>query len=358
MIANSALRSKRYGSSSFSVVWTTLLVATAALQCASAARSYPCHLVMPAPTAGGAYIGVIRVQVVAGTAVANPERALPPGAVVKMFVRGNVEVPCVKVPTDTRFFVLDTTHPKIPDAFHQIYATVTYQGVTVRTNVCNFDVENGPIRRYVSHVYRTVLGRWPNNPGLEAWSRQLAQKKATPPQVVNIFLHGGEGNTDANGGWLMLTYRLCHWFHLPKTNRAFVNDIANELKAGGSLQIGEADCCASDMYWQLVAKSTVPGYIDAICRDLIGHVADPTTRAIWIQRVASGNYSPRTAAHAFARSPQGAARLITRLWVTYLGRGPNAAELAFHVEHLKTVPAIAYIPGLLGSNEAFARFFR
>ena len=225
--------------------------------------------------------------------------------------------------------------------------TAIYAGdsnfLTSTSTALTLTVNAAPVasnQAYVTQLYRDLLGRAPDQPGLNSFSTALEQNTLTRMQVVQAMMTSDEGRTHEVQN-LFQTY-------LSRAADSVGLDLSlSFLKAGGTLQNVRAAILGSSEYFQNRSGSSNNGFLTAVYRDTLGRAVDPVGQSLGSQALNAGLDRVKVA-QVVLNSPEGEQFLVQGYYTQLLRRtadsvGMNAsiAALASGASEEKIIIAIA-----------------
>jgi Domain of unknown function (DUF4214) len=227
-------------------------------------------------------------------------------------------------------------------------STTAGAGATLLEELLPDGTRGTPNERFISEMYRDLLGRPVDAGGLANWSGLLDQG-VSRLQVVTLIEHDpgheffGVEVTDAYQQFL---HRDPDSSGLP----AFVNFLA----AGGTVEQMDALLASSPEYLQIRAGGTSDGFITAFYQDALDRTVEPAARQASEQALAAGT-SPQQVASAILSGPEYRGDLVQADYLHYLDRpfvvGPDGASASTYFPPGTTDEAA--IAAVIASNEFF-----
>jgi uncharacterized repeat protein (TIGR01451 family) len=237
----------------------------------------------------------------------------------------------------------------------QVYAPVPASfpsngdiSVLGKQNLFNVDSPTDPTLlaqiSFVDGLYRTLLGRPADNPGLIYWVTQL-RNGMSRAQVVQTFWTS-TAHRDVEIETLYRTY-------LGRDAGAGDFDYWNGVFAGGANENAVAAMIiASPEY--AASHPDNASFIDSLYRSALGRPADAAGLAFW-QGVLGGN-SRQDVAYAILSSDEASLRMVSIVYGNDLGRAPSSGEQQYWLGQLQsgvTQDQIAQM--ILTSDEFYGR---
>jgi Domain of unknown function (DUF4214)/PKD domain len=176
-----------------------------------------------------------------------------------------------------------------------------------------------PNERYVAQLYRDLLGREADAPGLQFWSGQL-DEGGSRTAVVRGMEASVEYRTDLVQG---LYQALLHRAAEPAGLGAWVGALA----AGATQDDLRAAILSSPEYFAGCGGGTAAGFLAALYRDALGRDVDPTGLAVFTAGLARG-MTRADVVTALFRSAEYQQDLVEGLYHTYLRRDADPDGLA------------------------------
>jgi hypothetical protein len=259
-------------------------------------------------------------QAVTFTAVVTPTApggGTPTGTVT--FQEGNTILGSGTLAGGTATFQTST----LSAAAHQI--TAVYNGVmsfTGSTSTAVTQTVNSTTgtqnQRFVTQVYRDLLGRDPDPGGLMFFTSKLDMNQATRTQVVTAIQTGEEARRHQ--------VEMLFQKFLGRAADATGLDLSVKfLSSGGSFFTLEATIVGSPEYLQR-AGGTNDTFLTAVYRDVLGRGVDATGQSLGSQALNSGTSRTALAATVLT-SPEGLQDLVQSLYNQYLHRSADSVGL-------------------------------
>jgi uncharacterized protein GlcG (DUF336 family) len=201
---------------------------------------------------------------------------------------------------------------------------------------------------FVTQAYQDLLGRAPSSDELARATAALDQKTLTRNQFARNVESSPEYRTDE------VQSLYAAYLHHPADADA-VNRLTGLLASGHTVEQVAALILGSSEYYQTRAGGTPDGFLDALYGDLVGHPADPVTRAQLGRALAHG-LSRTVIAGGVLNSPGYKQQVVEGVYEHFLHRPADSTGLAVGVAFLRrggrdeTLTA-----GIVSSDEYFAR---
>lgn len=200
-------------------------------------------------------------------------------------------------------------------------------------------------RTYVKAVYQDVLGRQPDEGGLNYWTAQIDSGAPRQP-LIHLIDHSEEYfETIINPAYAQFLGRqpdsggLAYW--------------VSRMQQGLTDEQLEAGFIGSPEYYQH-SGGTDKSWVDAMYTNLLGRLPDPGGEAYWVNQLAHGA-SREAVSYGFAASTEREKQRIGADYQKYLGRQADPGGLAYwldqFVNHGQTNEDV--ITGFVASDEYF-----
>jgi hypothetical protein len=180
-------------------------------------------------------------------------------------------------------------------------------------------------QRYVGQLYRSLLGRQVDAPGLAYWAG-LLDAGASPDQVARDILAGAEARA---GAVQALFQQYLHRAADP-LGLAYFGDL---LGAGGTREQVAALIAGSDEYLA-GAGGSAGGWVQALYHDALGRAADATGQSSAGQMLAGGTTRAQVAA-VLLGSDEARQDLLQQTYQRYLGRPLDGVGQAVWLQALR-----------------------
>jgi uncharacterized protein GlcG (DUF336 family) len=200
---------------------------------------------------------------------------------------------------------------------------------------------------FVTQIYHDLLGRDPDPDALAHDTAGLNQGAMTRPQLVRNI----ESSTEYRADFVQSVYAT--YLHHAADPDA-VSRLAGLLAGGGTDEQVVATVLGSSEYYQTRAGGTPGGLLDAVYVDLVGHTADPVTRAQLGRALAHG-LSRAVIAGGVLNSPAYKQQVVDGIYQRFLHRPADPTGLAGGVAFLRHGGRDeALAAGIIGSDEYYA----
>jgi hypothetical protein len=196
---------------------------------------------------------------------------------------------------------------------------------------------------FIAGLYYDLLHRQPQEAEVAAWNSALGAG-VSKVQVVQGFESSDEYLLDQ----VQEDYQT---FLGRNADPAGAQAWLQALKQGTSPQDLMAAFVASDEYYQNQG-GTLQAWVNALYRDVLGRVADPTGLAAWVQSLQNGA-SRSSVALAFVQSQEEDVQLVTGVYENLLGRLPDAAGLEHWVAALGNGLTLAQLNTLFATSAEY-----
>jgi hypothetical protein len=203
-----------------------------------------------------------------------------------------------------------------------------------------------PAQAFVQALYRDLLGRAADAPGLEGWTADL-QAGATRLEVVEGVWASPE-HRGRQVDQLYATY--LHRSADPAGRTFWVSALE-----GGLSETAVANALVTSAEY-LQAHPDLPTYLTGLYTDVLGRSPAAAELTSW-QQAAQGGLSRAALADAFLDSGEEDQALVDRSYADYLGRAGDPAGEAYWLRALQSRQASAaqVAQALLASDEYFSR---
>jgi hypothetical protein len=194
---------------------------------------------------------------------------------------------------------------------------------------------------FVASLYRGLLGRNVDNPGLLFWTNQL--RTTSRDQVVLGIENSGEFVSRE----LQLYYKTLLGRNV---DQAGLNFFGRQLQSGVPAQQVKAEIIGSDEFFSHAGLS-LPGFLSAAFRDELGRSLTAADLAFFAgtPNTVAGR---TTAALEILNSAESNQVKVTGMFAQILGRFPDAAGLSFWENQFRIGASdAAVVAGIAGSNE-------
>jgi hypothetical protein len=205
-----------------------------------------------------------------------------------------------------------------------------------------------PNQKYVTQLFRDILGREPDPSGLMHFAGQLDMNQASRAQVALIIETTLEARTkQVQDLYMQFLGRQADPIGLDLSTRF--------LGTGGSTVKLRSTIIGSPEYFQSRAGGTNDGFLSAVYRDVLKRAADSVGQSLGGQALASGIDHIKFAEVVFD-SPEGQQDLVQNLYEQFLHRPADgigmsnstaALQHGIHEEQISMV--------IFGSDEYFGR---
>jgi hypothetical protein len=203
-------------------------------------------------------------------------------------------------------------------------------------------------RFFVDQVFRDLLGRPADPPGLAFWSGLLDQGVVSPTQVALAV----ENSPEYLGDEVDAAFRAL--LHRP-VDAASRSSGAAFLAAGGTVPQLDAVLAGSTEYFTSRGGGSNGGFLSALYADALGRGIDPVGLAFWAQQLSQGVSPTRVAAAVFG-SAEHDARVVQGLYQQFLRRPADPVGLNAMVTALLQGARQEQVAALLmGSDEYLLR---
>lgn len=244
----------------------------------------------------------------------------------------------------------------------EVVAHYFQAGTSTRDSVLTVDsgklVLVTPADNFLANIYRSVLGREPEQGGFEYWMGRLDRGSATGADVIRNFVVSPEFlNMDvSNEDFLDVVYQTffnraadqggkTYWVNRLNNglNRmAVINNFINSQEfsdkcAAAGIQPGNGIAPNVNMR----PSRGILQFTDRFYTECYGRVPDQSGSAYWAQRIANGTCTGREAARQFFFSAEfinanhSNSEFVRRLYRTLYGRTPSAADINYWVTRLE-----------------------
>jgi Bacterial Ig-like domain (group 3)/Domain of unknown function (DUF4214)/RTX calcium-binding nonapeptide repeat (4 copies) len=201
--------------------------------------------------------------------------------------------------------------------------------------------------RFVDQLYRDLLGRPAEPPGLAFWKGQLDQGLLTRAQVAA----GIEGSTEYLTDVVQQAYQR---FLGRSAEPAGLDGWVAFLQQGHTVEQMEAGILGSPEYFQSRGGGTPNGFLAALYQDALGRGLDASGQAAFGAALANGAATGQVAT-AILTSPEGLRDTVQGFYRQLLGRPADDAGLngfVSAIQHGATDQQV--IAAIVGSDEFFA----
>jgi hypothetical protein len=201
-----------------------------------------------------------------------------------------------------------------------------------------------PLTDYIPELYNLLLDRPGDPAGVDYWTNLLATNAASPSQVVSQF--------ESSPEYLAATVDRAFAAILGRESTPGETSAwSNFLASGATMEQLEAALLGSGEFVQGLGNGGTDGFLSALYELVLGRSIDPQGKTSWEQAIANGATNTQVAL-AVLQSPESKSDLVQGVYLEYLNRAPNSAELNSWVAALEQgTPDQQFTAAVLGSNE-------
>jgi uncharacterized repeat protein (TIGR01451 family) len=201
-------------------------------------------------------------------------------------------------------------------------------------------------QRFISELYRDLLGRPIDAGGLAHWSAMLAGGASRSEIAAGIEASQEYREVEVKGLYQRYLHRdveadaLAYWTQF--------------LASGHSLEDLSAQLVGSDEYFNVRGGGTEQGFIDALFHDALGRAADPQGETAFEQFLAGGK-SHQQAADIVFSSPEYRDDLVQNYYQNYLGRPAESDGQDYWAGQLADHSDEEVIASIVSQDEFYAK---
>jgi hypothetical protein len=200
--------------------------------------------------------------------------------------------------------------------------------------------------RFVSELYRDLLGRPVDATGLAYWNGLLTQGAAHSVIAAGIENTSEYRAVEANALYSQYLHRSAD-----PAGLAFSTQF---LAHGGTVEQLASIIVSSPEYFQVRGGGTNHGFIDALYHDALGRAPDPIGEASFEQFLAAGGTRRQAADFVFG-SQEYREHLVQFFYQEFLERDADAGGKAFWADQLAHHTDEEVIASIVGHDEFFAK---
>jgi len=198
---------------------------------------------------------------------------------------------------------------------------------------------------YVAALYNDILGRAPDQPGLDGWTSMLDNGQLLRAQVALYMLTSPENRTNLiNDLYVDILGRPADAPGLQNWLQAMNNGMSyNEVRANfyGSQE------------FFLNSGGTNNAFLSAFYQSQLGRPIDPSGQQYWGNQLAGGT-SRALVALRIIQGNESNGNLVTGFYNNYLGRAPDQPGYNYWVQQLNSGRSPQFVAALiLGSDEFY-----
>jgi hypothetical protein len=203
-------------------------------------------------------------------------------------------------------------------------------------------------QRYVSQLYRDILGREPDGVGLSYFTTILDRNLVSHFQVALAI----EASDEARRRQVTDSYMKL----LGRSPDAIGLGLSvHFLEVGGSLIRLRAVIAGSPEFYQNRGGNTNQGFVNALYQFVLGRPSDPNGLAAATAAL-DNKFDRVKLAEQFLKSPENQQDTVASLYSTYLKRQPDSTgQAAFLAELQKGTPEEVLVMFMTGSDEYFGK---
>jgi hypothetical protein len=198
---------------------------------------------------------------------------------------------------------------------------------------------------FVTGLYHDLLNRPPETAGLNFWVAKITGGESNHDVAQEIWQSAEHRGIEVDNFYLGLLHRPAEPAGRAFWTNQLLNGKVNEQRL-------EFDFVTSGEY--LSTHSTAAAYVEGLYVDLLGRAPSFSEEAAWIVQLNS--FGAGVVANAIGGSAEANVLVVTNDYLTYLGRTPDKAGLAYWVNQLlagKGTESVA--ENILGSAEYAAK---
>ncbi|CAN5335732.1 hypothetical protein BH11PLA2_BH11PLA2_45380 [soil metagenome] len=218
--------------------------------------------------------------------------------------------------------------------------TITVAGVATTTANSTF----------LSQVYRDVLGRNPDAPGLAYWTNKLTTGMSRSAVVASI-----QNSTESKQRQIAGLYQTL----LGRSPSTAESNVKLQLfNSGGTFESVRATIAGSSEFYNGPGTGSNDGFVQALYQKFLNRAADTSGFAYWTGKL-RGGASLTSVATAIALSTEATLLESKSLYQTLLRRDPTIADpigLVYHANLLKNGQRHAAVNHFIASGEYFIRY--
>jgi hypothetical protein len=207
-------------------------------------------------------------------------------------------------------------------------------------------VATDPVR-FVTAMYRDVLGRLPESAGLIFWVRQFAAGVSRFHVASGIYQSAEHRGHQVDQFYATYLHRPAD----PGGRTFWIND----FQAGATEQAVAQAFLTSQEY--LAGHSDSSSFVNGLHADVLGRPADAPGLAVWLRMMQTG-VNRAAVVHGFLTSREANLRRVERYYADFLHRSPDPAGQQTWVSLLQTVfgsPPDLVAAAILASDEYLAQ---